>query len=38
MAAALGEVARRERLAPATAAFVPRQRSAPAADDDTRVA
>ena len=38
MAAALDEVARRERLAPTTTAFVPRQRSAPTADDDTRVA
>jgi predicted DsbA family dithiol-disulfide isomerase len=38
MTAALDEVARRERLAPTTTAFVPRQRSAPTADDDTRVA
>lgn len=37
MAAALEEVARRERFAPSTA-FVPRQRTAPAADGDTRVA
>lgn len=33
----LAEVARRERLAP-TVAHIPRQRTAPAADDDTRVA
>jgi predicted DsbA family dithiol-disulfide isomerase len=38
IAAALAEVARRERLAPTTNAFVPRQRATPTADDDTRVA
>jgi predicted DsbA family dithiol-disulfide isomerase len=38
MTAVLGEVARRERLAPTLATRVPQQRTAPAAEDDTRVA
>jgi predicted DsbA family dithiol-disulfide isomerase len=38
MTAVLAEVARRERLAPTISTLVPQQRTAPAADGDTRVA
>ncbi|HEY7223323.1 MAG TPA: DsbA family oxidoreductase [Micromonosporaceae bacterium] len=38
MTAVLADVARRERLAPTVSTLVPRQRIAPAADGDTRVA
>jgi predicted DsbA family dithiol-disulfide isomerase len=37
MTSVLAEVTRRERLAPTTTAFIPQQRNAPTADDDTRV-
>ncbi len=37
MTSVLAEVARRERLAPTVASLIPQQRTAPAADDDTRV-
>ena len=38
MRSVLDEVARRERLAPTASALIPQQRTAPVADDDTRVA
>ncbi len=38
MRSVLDEVARRERLAPSVSALIPQQRTAPVADDDTRVA
>lgn len=38
MSAVLADVARRERMAPTVSSLIPQQRTAPAADDDTRVA
>jgi predicted DsbA family dithiol-disulfide isomerase len=38
MRSVLDEVARRERLTPTVSTLIPQQRTAPAADDDTRVA